>query len=210
MNAKSRILCTLQLDELGLQPAWDLEHCPTVNAGPDSPVGHIGPTNIQVARGQLVHFDFGVKQDDYCSDIQRVVYLLKEGETEAPSIVQQAFETEVSAIRQAVEAMKPGVTGLEIDKIARGVITAAGFPEYKYATGHHLGRAAHDGGGILGPLWERYGDSPNRKLEAGHVYTVEPGLALPGYGYIGLEEDVFITEDGAEYLSQPQTELILL
>ena len=116
----------------------------------------------------------------------------------------------VHAIQQAVDAMKPGVTGLEIDKIARGVITDAGFPEYKYATGHHLGRAAHDGGGILGPQWERYGESPNRKLEAGHVYTVEPGLALPGYGYIGIEEDVLITENGAEFIGDPQTKLILL
>ena len=199
-----------QLDELNLEPAWDLEHCPTVNAGPDSPVGHVGPTEIQMQRGHLVHFDFGVKLDDYCSDIQRVVYLLKDGESEAPPIVQQAFDTVVCAIRRAVGAMKPGVTGLKIDKIARGVITSAGFPEYKYATGHHLGRSAHDGGGILGPQWERYGEAPNRKLEAGHVYTVEPGLALQGYGYIGLEEDVLITEDGAEYLGKPQTKLITL
>jgi Xaa-Pro aminopeptidase len=199
-----------QLDVLGLEPAWDLEHCPTVNAGPDSPVGHVGPTEIRVQRGQLVHFDFGVKQDDYCSDVQRVVYLLKEGKSAAPEVVQKAFETVVQAIQQAVNAMKPGVTGLEIDNIARGVITSAGYPEYKYATGHHLGRAAHDGGGILGPQWERYGDSPNRKLEVGHVYTVEPGLALPDYGYIGIEEDVLVTENGAEYLGRPQTELILV
>lgn len=199
-----------QLVARSLAPAWDLEHCPTVNAGPESPVGHVGPTKIQVQRGQLVHFDFGVKQDDYCSDIQRVVYLLKDGESEAPPIVQQAFETVVSATQQAVLVMKPGVTGLEIDTIARGVITGAGFPEYKYATGHHLGRAAHDGGGILGPKWERYGNSPLRKLEAGHVYTVEPGLALPGYGYIGLEENVLVTEKGAEYLGKPQTNLFLL
>ncbi|HBX69422.1 MAG TPA: aminopeptidase P family protein [Chloroflexi bacterium] len=199
-----------QLSERGLGPAWDLEHCPTVNVGPDSPVGHVGPTDIRVERGHLVHFDFGVKQNDYCSDIQRVVYMLKEGEREAPPIVQRAFETVVRSIRTALSEMQPGDTGLKIDNIARGIITAAGFPEYKYATGHHLGRAAHDGGGILGPLWERYGDSPNRKLEVGHVYTVEPGLALPGYGYIGLEEDVVVTENGAEYLGAPQTKLILL
>jgi Xaa-Pro aminopeptidase len=198
-----------QLDELSLEPAWDLEHCPTVNAGPDSPVGHVGPTDIQVQQGHLLHFDFGVKQDDYCSDIQRVVYLRKEGEPQVPPLVERAFQTVVRAIKRAVGEMKPGVSGLKIDKIARGVITSAGFPEYKYATGHHLGRAAHDGGGILGPMWERYGDTPNRKLEVGQVYTVEPGLALPGYGYIGLEEDVLITDEGAVFLSQPQTSLIL-
>jgi Xaa-Pro aminopeptidase len=199
-----------QLDELGLEPAWDLEHCPTVNAGPDSSVGHVGPTSIRAERGHLLHFDFGVKQDDYCSDIQRMVYLLKDGERQVPPAVERVFETVVRAIQQAVSAMKPGVSGLEIDKIARGVITGAGFPEYKYATGHQLGRAAHDGGGILGPQWERYGESPNRVLEVGQVYTVEPGLALPGYGYIGLEEDVLVTKDGAVYLGQPQTRLIVL
>ena len=200
----------IQLDELGLEPAWDLAHCPTVNSGPDSPVGHVSPTKIKVEHGHLVHFDFGVKQDDYCSDIQRMVYILKEGEREAPPLVLRAFETVVRAIQQAVGEMKPGVTGLKIDKIARSVITGAGYPEYKYATGHQLGRAAHDGGGILGPQWERYGDTPNRILEAGQVYTVEPGVAVPGYGYIGLEEDVLVTEDGAEYLGVPQTRLILM
>jgi Xaa-Pro aminopeptidase len=199
-----------QLADCKLEPAWDLDHCPTVNAGPDSPVGHVGPTELQVREGQLVHFDFGVRKNDYCSDIQRVVYVRKPGEQNPPTEVEIAFQVVVRAVQQAVAAMKPGVTGCEIDKIARSVITVAGYPEYKYATGHHLGRDAHDGGGVLGPLWERYGDTPNRKLEVGQVYTVEPGLALPGYGYIGLEEDVLVTADGAEYLGKPQTELILI
>jgi Xaa-Pro aminopeptidase len=199
-----------QLADRKLEPAWDLDHCPTVNAGPDSPVGHVGPTDLQVQEGQLVHFDFGVRKNEYCSDIQRVVYICKPGEQKPPVEVESAFQVVVRAVQQAVAKMRPGKTGFEIDKVARRVITEAGFPEYKYATGHHLGRDAHDGGGVLGPLWERYGDSPKRKLEIGQVYTVEPGLALPGYGYVGLEEDVLITEDGAEYLGKPQTELILV
>ena len=58
-------------------------------------------------------------------------------------------------------------------------------------------------------LSNRLSDTPFRPLEAGHVYAVELGLAVPGYGYIGLEEDVVVTDSGAEYLGEPQVELIL-
>lgn len=198
-----------QLREFGVQPAWDYEDCPTVNAGPESPVGHVGPGEIRIERGQLLHLDFGVKQDEYCSDIQRVVYFRGSGESAPPEPVQHGFNTVVHAIQAAVEAMKPGVLGKEVDAIARQIVTDAGYDEFKYATGHQLGRLAHDGAGILGPEWERYGDTPNFPLEAGQVYTVEPGLMVPGYGYLGLEEDVLVTESGAEFLSNPQVELIL-
>jgi Xaa-Pro aminopeptidase len=198
-----------QIEEFGVGPAWHAAHCPTVNAGPDSPVGHVGRTELRIERGQLLHFDFGVRQDAYCSDIQRVVYLLAPGESQPPEPVQRGFDTVVRAVQAAVDAMKPGVTGKDVDDAARGIVTGAGYPEYKYATGHHLGRLAHDGGGVLGPTWERYGDSPYQPLEAGQVFTVEPGLAVPGYGYIGLEEDVLVTETGAEYLGPPQREIVL-
>jgi Xaa-Pro aminopeptidase len=198
-----------QIKTRGLTSSWDWEHCPTVNAGPDSPVGHVGPTDIKIQLGHILHFDFGVKENDYCSDIQRVVYFLTPGESTPPEPVQQGFATIIRAIQETVKAMKPGMLGVEVDQIARGVVTGAGYPEYKYGTGHHLGRAAHDGGGLLGPLWERYGDSPKYPLEVGQIYTIEPGLAVPGYGYMGIEEDVVVTENGADFLGTPQTELIL-
>jgi len=197
-------------DELGLETAWETAHCPAVNAGPDSPVGHSGPTDLHIAAGHLVHFDFGVKVNGYCSDIQRVVYILKPGEDQPPEEVQKGFTTVVDAIEAARIAMKPGVPGIQIDTIARNLLLERGYPEYKYATGHHLGRTVHDGAGILGPAWERYGDTPNYPIEVGHVYTLEPGLMLPDYGYIGLEEDVLVTEQETVYLSTPQTELILI
>jgi Xaa-Pro aminopeptidase len=198
-----------EMDALGVSEAWQRASCPAVNTGPESPVGHSGPTGLRIQRGHLVHFDFGVKQNGYCSDIQRVVYFLAPGESEPPTAVQRGFETVARAIQEAVKAMKPGMRGVEVDAIARGIVTEAGYPEYMYATGHHLGRAAHDGAGVLGPAWERYGETPNYLLEAGHVYTVEPGLAVPGYGYIGLEEDVLVTETGTEFLSIPQTALVI-
>jgi Xaa-Pro aminopeptidase len=198
------------LDEYGVTPAWEYDCCPTVNSGPDSPVGHVSPGDIVIQPGHILHIDFGVRQEGFCSDIQRVAYYLRPGETQPPPDVQHGFDTIRYATQAGVDAMRPGVTGKYIDSIARGILISAGYPEYKYATGHHLGRTVHDGAGVLGPLWERYGDTPNYLLEAGQVYTVEPGLVVPGYGYIGLEEDVLVTENGAEYLGAPQTELILI
>ena len=198
-----------QLRAFNVGPAWDLDHCPAVNTGPNSPVGHAGPTDLKVEPGHLVHFDFGVKQDGYCSDIQRVVYFLKPGETHPPEPVVRAFDTVYGAVQQAFSAIRPGRQGKEIDAIARRVITDAGYPEYLYATGHQLGRTAHDGAGILGPLWERYGDTPNYIIEPGQVYTIEPGVAVPGFGYLGLEEDILVTDDGAVFLGAPQSSLII-
>ena len=196
--------------ENNVELAWPAENCPAVNSGPNSPVGHNGPTDIKVERGHILHFDFGVKYEDYCSDIQHVCYVLREGETKAPAEVQRGFDTIHTAVEKSREAMKAGVTGNSIDVISRKIITDAGYPDYPYALGHQLGRVAHDGGALLGPLWEKYGDSPNQKLEVGQIFTIEPGLAVEGYGYVGLEEDVVMTANGAEYLGEPQKEVILL
>jgi len=198
-----------QLEQFGVGPGWEIEHCPIVNAGPESASGHVGPTELKIQPGQILHIDFGVKQDDYCSDIQRLAYFLAPGEQKAPPEVQRGFDTIIRAVQESVAAMKPGVAGKKVDAIARTIVTDAGYPEFKHATGHQLGRLAHDGAGILGPLWERYGETPNYTLEAGQVYTVEPSLVVPGYGQISTEEDVLVTEDGAIFLSRPQTELIL-
>ncbi|WKZ41797.1 MAG: M24 family metallopeptidase [Anaerolineales bacterium] len=198
------------MKEYGVGYAWSPENNPAVNAGPDKIVGHSGPSEIKVERGHIIHFDFGVKYEGYCSDIQRVAYVLREGETEAPLEVQRGFITIRTAIEKSRETMKAGVTGNSIDTIAREIVTDSGYPEYKYALGHQLGRVAHDGGALLGPLWEKYGDSPNQMLENDQVYTLEPGLAVPNYGYIGLEEDVVLTDEGALYIGEPQREIVLL
>jgi Xaa-Pro aminopeptidase len=199
-----------QVDALGAQTAWVRSACPAVNTGPDSPVGHSAPTELTVQPGHILHFDFGLLIDEYCADIQRVAYMLRAGETQAPLPVQKGFDTVRQAVQQAFQAIRPGISGKEVDAAARNTIVNAGYPEYKYATGHQMGRLAHDGGGILGPAWERYGNLPDQLLEVGQVYTIEPGLMVPGYGYIGLEEDVVVSENGAVYLGPPQTEMILL
>ncbi len=199
-----------ELEKAGLSHAWTPSSCPAVNTGPDSPMGHAEPTDLIVQQGHIVHFDFGVRKDGYCSDIQRVAYMLREGETEAPALVRHGFEIIRASIQAAFEALQPGATGQEVDAAARTVVVDEGYPEFMHATGHQLGRLAHDGGGILGPLWDRYGDLPLRPIEIGQVYTIEPHIVIPGYGCLGLEEDVLVTENGAVYLGPPQTELYLV
>lgn len=198
-----------QVDQQGLETAWERAGCPAVNSGPDKFIGHAGPTANLVQPGHLLHFDFGVRQEGYCSDMMRLVYFLRAGETAAPAAVQQGFAVLRRAIEATRAALQPGIVGKEVDAIARQIITAAGYPAYEWATGHQLGRACHDGGALLGPAWERYGDSPNQRVEVGQVYTIEPGFDIPGYGRMQLEEDVVVTENGAIYLGSPQTELIL-
>lgn len=198
-----------QVTALGLTTSWEWASCPAVNAGPDTVVGHAGPTDMVLERGHILHFDFGVLQDEYASDLQRVVYYLRPGETAAPAEVQRAFDVVVQATQAAVDALKPGVPGREVDAITRKVITDAGYPAFNYATGHQMGRACHDGGALLGPLWKRYGNLPNLPVEPGQVFTIEPAVVVPGYGYLGLEEDVLVTDSGAVFLGPPQTELVL-
>ncbi len=190
--------------------AWGKEHCPAVNAGPDKEVGHSAPGDLLTSRGELLHVDFGVSRDDYCSDLQRVWYFLDEGETSPPEDVARAWQALWDSVDAGVEKLRPGAIGWEIDAAARKSLVAAGFPEPKYALGHQLGRTAHDGGTLLGPPWDRYGTAPMGRIEEGNVFTVEFGTAVPGRGYIGLEEDVLVTADGVEWLSTPQRELWLV
>lgn len=199
-----------EIEQRGIDTSWEKDHCPIVNAGPGSPAGHVSPTSLKLEPGQLLHFDFGVKQDQYCSDIQRLAYLPSKEHPVPPENLQNAFQTVVQALEKAVEAMQPGVLGREIDSIARQTITDAGYPEFKHATGHQVGRQTHDGGGIIGPPWERYGNTPNWPLETGQVYTIEPSIIDPDIGVVGIEEMVLVTNDGAEYLSSPQKELVIL
>lgn len=199
-----------QFRHRSLPSAWAWESCPIVNSGPESSPGHAGPReDIIVAPGHLVHIDLGVQQDGYCSDIQRMWYIRRPGESEAPAEIQRAFATVIQAIDAAAAELKPGVQGYAIDQIARDVVVDNGYEEYKHALGHGLGRACHDGGPLLGPRWERYGRSPEMRVEAGHVYTLELGLSTAA-GYVGIEEDVLVTEQGCEFLSQRQRELMLL
>lgn len=199
-----------RVDEMGLGYAWPKPFNPIVTCGPASTVGHAMPGDVVLEKGHTLHLDLGVKKDDYCSDIQRMWYVLDAGETEAPPEVQRAFEVVYGAIKAGKAALRPGTPGWKVDKAARDYIVNNGYPEYMHAFGHLLGRSAHDGATILGPRWERYAGICELPVEVGNIFTLELHVVVPQRGVMSLEEDVLVTATGVEYLSTPQTELRLI
>ena len=192
----------------GVRTAWPVHHCPTVTIGAKSPIGHVGPGDEPVTDGCIVHVDFGIVRDGYCSDLQRIWYVKRDGD--APEPVRKAYAAVAGAIDATARALVPGAIGWEIDQLARDRIRESGYPEYAHALGHHLGRAVHDGGGVLGPRWERYGEEPFEPVRLGAVYTLEPSVHLPVHGIVSLEEDVVVEEKGGVFLSRFPRELHLL
>ena len=100
-----------EVSRRGLGYAWEAEQCPAVNAGPEKEVGHTGPTELQTKRGELLHTDFGVQKDEYCSDLQRVWYLLDEGESAPPEDVVAAWEAVWASMDAGAAVLRPGVPG---------------------------------------------------------------------------------------------------
>jgi len=196
--------------ERGLGLAWAEDHCPSVFTGPDTAGAHSGPTDRKVKKGHIINMDFGVKYNGYCSDMQRTWYILRDGEDTAPNEVQRGFDVLKTAIQKAKAVIRPGVKGCEVDETARNYITENGYAEYQHGLGHQLGRTAHDGGGGLFPRWERYGNLPFLPIEENQIYTIEPRLFVEGHGVVTMEEEVVVTKDGCEYLTNPQIELILI
>ena len=155
----------------------------------------------------MLHVDFGVKHQDYCSDIQRLLYVKRPGESTPPAELLEAFQMVNEIITETATMCRPGAKGFEIDARAREMLEQNGYAVYEHALGHQLGRSVHDGGAIIGPTWERYGLTPTIPLEENNVFTLELEIILPGIGCVGLEEDVKVTENGAVFLSPRQMEL---
>jgi len=198
------------VEEKGYELSWDAEHCPAVFTGPDSAGAHSGPTDRVIEKGHVVNLDFGVKIEGYASDLQRTWYICKDGEENAPEEVLKGFNIIKESIQLAAKALKPGAVAWEVDKVARDYIVENGYEEYPHGLGHQVGRAAHDGGAMLGPKWERYGKIPYMQVEEGQVFTIEPRLTIPGYGIATIEEEVVVTKDGCTFLSKPQEDIILI
>ncbi len=194
------------MEERRLPPAWAADRCPSVVVGAN-PAGHLGYRGDEIRRGDMVKLDFGVRYEGYCSDIQRVYYV---GGGAVPTEVKNTFGTARRANDAALAVLRPGVPGWKIDAEARRLVVREGFPEYKHALGHVLGRSTHEIGPLLGPRWpDRYGKQGEKEVEKDLVFTVEPSVEGKA-GVCNLEQDVLVTSSGHRELSKSQSEITVL
>jgi len=148
-------------------------------------------TDKVITAGELVTIDFGYYVDGYTSDITRTLAF---GELDEES--QRIYDVTLAAQEATIAAVKPGVGNAQLDKIARDIITEAGFGKnYNHSTGHGIGLDIHEG-----PLLSA--NSPAEDVvQAGMLLTIEPGIYLAGKGGVRIEDDIIVTADGFENLT---------
>ncbi|WP_375580378.1 M24 family metallopeptidase [Marivirga tractuosa] len=198
----------------GYEDGWNPEQNPNVNSGSDR--GHSHATDKVIMPGDVIQTDFGIKvYGIWVTDIQRFAYVLKEGEEKAPEEIQRYWDVAKRGHRLVFENMKPGVSGFELDKAQREWMKENGSLPVPWSTGHPVGYVAHDVGPSLGGGKE--GITPSKAslkpLKEGMVFAYDGFYAWEiegGEKTISVEEMVVVTEDGAEYLTEPQEELILI
>jgi Xaa-Pro aminopeptidase len=191
--------------------AWDEALCPVVLVGPNlTKGGHSEPSEFRIERGHTVYFDFGVKLmfadgTGWASDIQRMGYVLREGEVEAPSEIARTFATLLNAIDTGISTIRPGMLGHQVDALVRHVITSAGYPNYLHATGHAIGETAHDPGALLG---NNEAGLAQLRIQPNGVYTIEPRIAIENGG--SIEEMIYVSNSGGIAVSPRQTSLFII
>ncbi len=168
---------------------------PIVAAGPHGALPHASPREEVIPEHTLVVVDWGCQLDGYASDCTRTFATGRLDPRDA-----EVYATVLRAQEAALEAVRPGPTGREVDAVARGIIDMAGHAEhFGHGLGHGVGLAVHEG-----PRLSKQGETA---LEAGHVVTVEPGIYVPGRIGVRIEDLVVVTADGHEVLSGLSKEL---
>ncbi|HET6579740.1 MAG TPA: Xaa-Pro peptidase family protein [Gemmatimonadales bacterium] len=173
---------------------------PTIVAsGPRSALPHARTSPRPIGAGEWLLLDFGAQVDGYCADLTRTVVVGARADERQRTV----YELVRTAQQRAVRHLRAGITGREGDALAREVIAARGFGDaFGHSLGHGLGLEVHEA-----PRLAPTADAP---LPLHAVVTVEPGIYLPGWGGVRLEDDVYLGPDGAVLLSDGRTELVEL
>ncbi|MCF0145041.1 MAG: aminopeptidase P family protein [Eubacterium sp.] len=161
-----------------------------VASGVHSSMPHAVPTDKKLETGDFVTMDFGCMYEGYCSDMTRTVVIGKASDQQ-----NRIYDIVLEAQKACLDGLRAGITGKEADALARTVICKAGYGEYfGHGTGHGVGLYIHEE--------PRLSPSDLTVLEEGMVVTVEPGIYLPGFGGVRIEDMVVITKTGCRNLTK--------
>ena len=158
-------------------------------SGPNSAMPHAIPGKRKFVKGEPLLFDWGARLNGYCSDISRTILIGKPDKTYI-----KVYNTVLEAQQKAILAIKPGMNAKDVDAVARSHIKDMGFGDrFGHGLGHGIGLAVHES-----PKISPFGDAI---LEPNMVFTVEPGIYIPGWGGVRIENMVVVREDGADVLN---------
>lgn len=202
-EALDHVLATIEPGQTEQQVAWTLESYmrthgasavsfeAIVAGGSNAAKPHARPTGRPLQRGEPIIMDFGCVVEGYCSDITRTICLGEPVDDQYLAV----WQTVLAAQQAAIKGARAGMTGQEIDRLARNVIEAAGYGDnFGHALGHGVGLAIHE----EPRLSFRY----PHQIPAGAVVTVEPGIYIPDWGGVRLEEMVLMQNGSVEVLTQ--------
>ncbi|HEY3191476.1 MAG TPA: Xaa-Pro peptidase family protein [Solirubrobacterales bacterium] len=177
--------CEARLRELGAEPSFP----PIVATAENGALPHAEPGEREIGSGELVVFDMGALLDGYCSDCTRTFATGDPGEE-----AREVYELVLSAQAVALEAIRSGASGKEVDAVAREMISEAGHGDhFGHGTGHGVGLEVHEG--------PRLATTSDDELRDGNVVTVEPGVYLTGSFGVRIEDLVVVTAEGHRNLS---------
>lgn len=203
-----KTVCGIRPGMSELETAWMLETklrengaeglaFPTIVAsGPNSALPHAIPGNRKLKIGEPLLFDWGVRLDGYCSDISRTIVMGKASEK-----FKLVYRTVQVAQQKAIDAVRPGISTRQVDAIARKHIEKKGFKgRFGHGLGHGVGLAIHEQP-RLSPLSDTV-------VTTGMVFTMEPGIYLPGWGGVRIENMVRVGRKGGQVLNRLGTDLM--
>jgi Xaa-Pro aminopeptidase len=169
-----------------------------VASGPNASVPHAVPSGRRIEEGEVITIDIGARSHGYCSDMTRTICI---GPPRDPRL-QEIHAIVLEAQARAERELRPGMLGREGDALAREVIDQAGYgPAFLHGLGHGIGLEVHE------PPWVSMsrGDAV---LRPGMVFSVEPGIYLPGWGGVRIEDLVLLEQEGARVLCHSPKELV--
>jgi Xaa-Pro aminopeptidase len=173
-----------------------------VASGPHAALPHARPGERTITEGDLVVLDFGGVYDSYCVDLTRTVSV-----GPAAQRAREVYAAVREARDRAIDAVAPGRSRFEIDAAARETLGRHGLAEaFGHGTGHGLGLEVHEDPRISKRRADV--DTDDEYVASGMIFTIEPGAYLPGWGGVRIEDDVLVTDNGVEVLTDVTTELI--